>query len=207
MSHSPLITAIAQRLRDVGYRDVATPFKVASVSFEFTCALRGRDGRALDLVILVDTTTGEAGDTEFPRVRRRIEALSRALDVSSSRLVLTVVLAGAATNSDVDGLAEICRVLIVEPIKVDLDGVPEDASARQQLDDRIRLLLPLDIPPREGGSEGGQTAEDTLLARLPASLDQEFVAALLESSRQGEGAVERELGRFISRRMEIKETP
>lgn len=207
MSSSPLIMAVANRLREEGYEDVGTPFKVASVNFEFTWALRGTGGRALDLVILVDTITGEAGDTEFPRLRRRIEALSRALDVSGSRLVLTVVLVGAATGSDIDGLAAICRVLVVEPIKVDLEGVPEDMPARQMLDDRIRLLLPLEIPASAEGDGSDRTAEDTLLAQLPNSLDRAFMKALLESSHQGEAAVERELGRFISKHMELREMP
>jgi hypothetical protein len=56
VSDSPLIKEIADRLRAAGYVDVATPFRVATVSFDFTAALRGRGGRALDLVLLIDTT-------------------------------------------------------------------------------------------------------------------------------------------------------
>jgi hypothetical protein len=59
VSDSPLIQEIADRLRAAGYVDVATPFRVATISFDFTAALRGRGGRALDLVLLIDTTTGD----------------------------------------------------------------------------------------------------------------------------------------------------
>ena len=73
MSDSPLVNAILGRLHEAGYRDLAAPFQVATVEFEFTAALRGSDGRALDLVLVVDTTTGEFGDRDSARVRQRIE--------------------------------------------------------------------------------------------------------------------------------------
>ncbi|MEH2703011.1 MULTISPECIES: hypothetical protein [Rhizobium] len=201
MSSSPLVMALAKRLQAAGYDDVSTPFKVASVNFEFTWVLRGRAGRALDLIIVVDTMTGGAGETDFAIVRRRIEALSRALDISGSRFVLTVVLAGAAASSEIEGLAETCRVLLVEPIEVELDGTPTNKRAARQLDDRIRVLLPLEIPPREEGQGGEQTAEETLQRQLPATLDQAFLKVLLDASREGETVVERELGKFLDAQM------
>jgi hypothetical protein len=100
VSSSPLIQAIQERLRSGGYSDLSTPFKVAGVEFAFTGAMRGRDGRALDLVLLVDTTTGDFGDRDGGRVRQRMEALSRALDVTGSRYVVTVILAGAVLAQD-----------------------------------------------------------------------------------------------------------
>ena len=80
MTSSPLIAAIRQRLNEAGYDDLPTPFRMAGVEFQFTGALRGRHGRALDLVLLVDTTAGSFGDSDGARVRARIQALSRALD-------------------------------------------------------------------------------------------------------------------------------
>ena len=50
MSASLLVQALVQRLRDAGYDSIPTPFRVASVEFDFTAALRGREGRALDSV-------------------------------------------------------------------------------------------------------------------------------------------------------------
>ena len=52
MSASLLVQALVQRLRDAGYDSIPTPFRVASVEFDFTAALRGREGRALDLVLV-----------------------------------------------------------------------------------------------------------------------------------------------------------
>ena len=114
MSGSPLVQAIQERLRAGGYSDLSTPFKVAGVEFAFTGAMRGRDGRALDLVLLVDTTTGDFGDRDGGRVRQRVEALSRALDVTGSRYVVTVILAGAMLSEGIEALSETCRVLQVE---------------------------------------------------------------------------------------------
>ena len=73
MSTSLLVTGLVQRLMSAGYENLTTPFKVASVEFEFTAALRGRGGRSLDLILIVDTVTGEGGDREGARVRERID--------------------------------------------------------------------------------------------------------------------------------------
>jgi hypothetical protein len=50
VSDSPLVQAIQERLRGGGYRDLSTPFKAAGFEFSFTGAMRGRYGRALDMV-------------------------------------------------------------------------------------------------------------------------------------------------------------
>ena len=50
MSQSPLIRVVQERLRVGGYQDFPTPLRVAGVDFEFTAAMRGKDGRALDLI-------------------------------------------------------------------------------------------------------------------------------------------------------------
>ncbi len=83
--------AVIAKLVATGYERQTTPFKIANVTFDFTAALRGPRGRSLDFVLVVDTTEDRRGE----RIRQRIEALSRALDVARSRLVLTTVLAGA----------------------------------------------------------------------------------------------------------------
>src|ERR1019366_6768851 len=114
MSQAPLIRAIQEQLRAGGYQDVATPFRVAGVGFEFTAAMRGQGGRALDLILLIDTTTGDFGDRDADRIRQRVEALSRALDLTESRFVITVILAGAPLLGNLETLAETCRVLYVE---------------------------------------------------------------------------------------------
>jgi hypothetical protein len=193
---SLLVEGLVKRLEAAGYTRLSTPFKVASVDFEFTAALRGRDGRGLDLVLIVDTATGDHGDRVAIRVRQRVEALSRALDITRSRYLMTVILAGASLPDDVDALSGICRVLSVEALSLDGEARPVDTTAAEAMDDHIRVLLPLNLPYRE--EEQGKTPRhDTiseLLAGLPKGLDEPLVRGLVEASSQGEAAVTKALG-------------
>ncbi len=190
MSGSPLLHAIQERLRGAGYSDLPTPFKMAGVEFAFTGAMHGRDGRALDLVLLVDTTTGDFGDRDGGRVRQRVEALSRALDVTGSRYVLTVILAGAALAEGIEVLSETCRVLLVESVALDDQGKPADETAERQLDDRIRVLLPLTLPDPIAETQGGSgPAMEQLVRALPAGTNKALVDAVIAASSAGEQAV------------------
>jgi hypothetical protein len=192
---SLLVHGLVKRLKSAGYTRLSTPFKVASVDFEFTGALRGRDGRALDLVLIIDTATGDHGDRDGARVRQRVEALSRALDITRSRYLLTVILAGASLPDDIDALSETCRVLNVEAASLDGEGRPVDAAAAEAFDDHIRVLLPLNLPHTddEPGAPLGDTISE-LLAVLPKDLDEPLVRGLVEASSQGEAAVTTALG-------------
>jgi hypothetical protein len=199
MSRSPLVHAIQERLRDAGYSDLPTPFKVAGVEFAFTGAMRGREGRALDLVLLIDTTTGDHGDREGGRVLQRIEALSRALDVTGSRYVVTAVLAGAALAEGIEALSETCRVLQVEGARLDDEGKPADEIAKRQLDDRIRVLLPLTLPLPAVETPNGRPAMDQLIRALSASAAADaLVGALINASNNGEQAVTDAIGLAIN---------
>lgn len=190
MNGSPIVLAIQERLRGAGYSDLSTPFKVAGVEFAFTCAMRGRDGRALDLILLVDTTTGDFGDRDGARVRQRVEALSRALDVTGSRYVVTVILAGAVLSEGVEALSETCRVLQVEAASLNADGKPMDEAAERQLDDRIRVLLPLTLPVAAAEPQAGAgPAMDQLIRALPAGTSKALVDAAIAAADGGEEAV------------------
>lgn len=190
MSTAPLIHAIQDRLHRAGYHDLSTPLRVAGVEFAFTGALRGREGRALDLVLLVDTTTGDFGDRDGARVRQRVEALSRALDVTASRYVVTLILAGAALAEGVEALSETCRVLQVENIALDQAGQPADEAAQRQLDDRIRVLLPLTLPVAAMDQETGSgPAMDQLIRALQDETEKAFLDAVVDASASGEAAV------------------
>ncbi|MCP3404805.1 hypothetical protein [Bradyrhizobium sp. CCGB01] len=190
MSTAPLILAIQNRLHRANYHDLSTPLNVAGVEFAFTGAMRGSDGRALDLVLLVDTTTGDFGDRDGARVRQRVEALSRALDVTASRYVVTLILAGAALADGVDALSETCRVLQVESIPLDQAGKPVDEAAERQLDDRIRVLLPLTLPAVPAEPEAGSGhAIDQLVRALQQDGDKAFLDAVVHASAAGEAAV------------------
>jgi hypothetical protein len=190
VSGSPLVQAIQERLRGGGYSDLSTPFKVAGVEFAFTGAMRGRDGRALDLVLLVDTTTGDFGDRNGGRVRQRVEALSRALDVTGSRYAVTVILAGAMLAEGIEALSETCRVLQVEGVALNDEGKPADEIAEHQLDDRIRVLLPLTLPiPLAETQDGSGPAMEQLVRALPAGTTKALVDAVIDASSAGEQAV------------------
>ena len=190
MSGSPVVGAVQERLRDVGYRDLSTPFKVAGVEFAFTGAMRGCAGRALDLVLLIDTTTGDFGDRDGGRVRQKVEALSRALDVTGSRYVVTVILAGAVLAEGIDTLSDTCRVLHVENVKLNDDGKLADENAKLQLDDRIRVLLPLTLPEPLAQTEGGAgPAMDQFVRALPADKNDALVDAVIDASSAGAQAV------------------
>ncbi|MEK9212245.1 hypothetical protein [Sphingomonas sp. 2378] len=184
MTLSPLIAAIRQRLNDAGYDDLPTPFRMAGVEFQFTGALRGRHGRALDLVLLVDTTAGSFGDSDGARVRARIQALSRALDVTASRYVLTVVLAGATLPGDVEALADIARVLHIDTLPVDEAGDPDF----DRLEDSIRVLLPLSIPQAAADEQDG-TAQEQLEKALKKVVDGATINTIMDAAERGDEAV------------------
>lgn len=200
MSQAPLIRAIQQRLQEGGYEDVPTPFRVAGVDFEFTAAMRGQGGRALDLILLIDTTAGDFGDRDAERIRQRVEALSRALDLTESRFVITVILAGAPLSGKIEALSETCRVLHVEGLAIDVAGKPVDEQAKNRLEDRIRLLLPLFLPHPEALENGRSPAVEQLIRNLTSNgVDQELLDVLIEASKDGEAAVTAAIARVIGK--------
>ncbi len=200
MSSSPLVAAIRQRLNEAGYDDLPTPFRMAGVEFQFTGALRGRHGRALDLVLLVDTTAGSFGDSDGARVRARIQALSRALDVTESRYVLTVVLAGATLPGDVEALADTARVLHVDRLPVDQAGSPDVA----RLEDGLRVLLPLSIPQPVADEKDG-TAQDQLEKALRNVVDEATIKTIMDAAERGDAAVTEVIANLIDAALVKKE--
>jgi hypothetical protein len=206
MSQAPLIRAIQEQLRAAGYEDVPTPFRVAGVGFEFTAAMRGQGGRALDLILLIDTTTGDFGDRDADRIRQRVEALSKALDLTESRFVITVILAGAPLLGKIEALSETCRVLYVEGLAIDVAGKPVDERTKNRLEDRIRLLLPLYLP-RPVALEGGRTpAVEQLIRDLTSNgVDRELIEVLMEAAKDGEVAVTAAIAKVIGKTLSSEE--
>ena len=204
MSQSLLVRGLVRRLEQAGFTSLPTPFRAASVEFEFTAALRGSGGRSLDLILIVDTATGDYGDRDAASVRQRIQALSRALDVTGSRFLVTVILAGASLASLVDALSPICRVLTIEEAALEPDGSSSNDAARDTLDDHIRLLLPLDLQLDEL-VEPSQRADPIaeLLEALPSGIDQELLTGLSAASIRGEAAVTRALGKRVGEVLDL----
>ena len=198
MSASPIVGVVKARLRHAKYADLSTPFRIAGVDFSFTAAMRGTEGRALDLVLIFDTTTGDFGDKDAARVRQRVEALSRALDVTGSRYVLTAVLAGATLATGIEPIAEICRVLHVASVSLDAAGQPADELAEVQLDDQIRVLLPLTLPlEATGADDGNGPVMEQLVKALANKADTILVEALIAASGEGEEVVSKAIGAAI----------
>lgn len=203
MTVSPLVATIVARLKDAGYDDLQTPFRIAGVEFQFTAAMRGRDGRALDLVLLVDTTAGDFGDSSAVRVRDRVQALSHALDVTGSRYVVTAILAGAVLSAEIESLAETCRVLHVDTVDLDATGALGGQAAMGRLEDRIGVLLPLLIPREHTGAEKG-SAWEQLTRTLPDQADAGMMKALMAASELSEQAVTETIGRLIDDTLGLK---
>jgi hypothetical protein len=122
------------------------------------------------------------------RTRQRLEALSRALDVADSHLVLTAVLAGAALPpTTVEAIAKGCRVLLVTD---DPRAAPVAAreAAQLEFEDRLRVLLPLQL------GDNIEIATDPLasvLRQLPSDKLRTFATPFLKLSERGEKAVAR----------------
>jgi hypothetical protein len=207
MTGSLLVRGLVKRLEAAGYQSLGTPFRVASVDFEFTAALLGTAGRGLDLILIVDTATGDYGDRDAAKVRQRVEALSRALDITGSRYVLTVILAGASLQGDIEVLSATCRVLTIEHAALDGAGQPVGDAAAEILDDHIRVLLPLDLRGDDAGEalQGDPIAE--LLSVLPKAVDSELVRAITEASMNGEEAVTKALGTRLEEVLSEDENP
>lgn len=194
MNESPIVSALVRRLERAGYVRLASPLRFASVDFEFTAALRGAGARALDLVIIVNAATGPHEDTDPASVRHRIETLSRALDLTSSRLTLTLLLVGATLGSTMKQLAETCRVLHVPAFAPGEDGGIPEVHA-EALDDQIRILLPLELPaapPDEALSILG--ALERLAAQLPEDTDPVLLHDVVQGSLRGNDGVQAALG-------------
>lgn len=200
MNTSPVLNAVQNRLLGNGYTILPTPFKVAGVEFKFSSVMRGSGGRALDLVLLIDTTTGDFGERDGSSVTQRIEGLSRALDVTGSRYVVTAILGGATLVGGIVPLSEICRVLLVDRIELGDDGKPANKVAELKLDDSIRVLLPLNLPTITAKVIGEEMSAIEQLKRALAPETTDFTFdSVFEASRDSDHAVTHEMARLIDR--------
>ncbi len=169
--------------------------------------MRGTKGHALDLVLLVDTTAGDSEIVMAPASGSVSRPSVRALDITESRFLITAILAGAPLLESVDALTETCRVLYVEGLAIDASGKPVDAVTKNVLEDRIRLLLPLDLPPVVS-LEGGSLAVEQLIQSLTTGTVQEdLLQAVIEASASGESAVTNAIAKKIGEILEPEEQP
>lgn len=206
MTMSGLAQAVETRLRAAGYEPLRSPFKIASISFDFTAALRGTRGRSLDLVIIVDSSLGSLSDRSMRRTRERVEALNRALDVSESRYtVTTLLLDGPSDDPDVHAMTLWCRVLSVNDVALDGRNAPADDSARLRLDDQLRVLLPLDLPSNPPPDSTAANPLARLRDRLRATADPLLLDSLAHAAQRGPSAVTSALGRVLGDALAVRE--
>jgi hypothetical protein len=168
-------------LGGAGYAALDQPITVGGIPFEFGATLAAKT--SLDLVVVIDTM---ADDED--RIRRRVEGLSRALDLVRSRRPLTVILVGPPPGrAFTHALARVSRVLVV--------GTPTGADAEDELVDVLAVLLPLELSTQHDGTpESWAGVREELLA---AHSDTD-TAAVLEASEAGADAVREALTRILA---------
>jgi hypothetical protein len=165
-----------------GYRELPRPFKVGSITFEFTHALVAGD-RANDLVIVIDVK----GDTADDAVTRKVLALTRALDVMHSKRPVTAVLTSGQPRSEtIQSISKVCRVLPV--------GAPGGPDAADAVRDWLSVLLPLAEP---AGVDTLLDWEGDLRKVAPNVAKGTLMDALIGAAPQGKKAVEGVLAKAV----------
>lgn len=176
------IERIVGLLKEAGYQPLKTPLMVAKIPFEFAAVLGGA-GRSLDLILVIDTVE-ESGD----RIRQKVEAIGRALDVLGSRRPLTAVLVGPRPRSSIlEAVGRVCRVLAV--------GTQSETQSDQSLIDWLAVLLPLSLPQL---TDSVADSLGELERHLPDEIGSAAFARLIEAASGGSESVERELARIVS---------
>jgi hypothetical protein len=167
VSVSQPVERVVTLLCEASYERLPQPVAVAGIPFEFSAVLAASS--SLDLVVVVDSVT----ETDVANIRRRVEGLSRALDLVDSRRPLTVVLIGPEPVLELQlALSRVARVLFA--------GVP---SGERELREAIAVLLPLDVVTVADMPESWRSARDKLLVGHPHAAD------LLEAAKVGSDAV------------------
>jgi hypothetical protein len=166
VSASQPVERLVALLSEAGYERLPQQIEVAAIPFEFSAVLAGSS--SLDLVVVIDTVA----DTDAAEIRRRVDGLTRALDLVQSRRPLTVILVGPEPSQDLQlALSRVARVLVVGPY-----GERETRQA-------IAVLLPLEIVTVTEMPESWRSARERLLAGHPDA------AALVEAAQFGAEAV------------------
>jgi hypothetical protein len=171
---TPLAEEVVSVLLRAGYRDLRLPLTVASIPFDFTAALVGTE-RSSDLLVVLDTVD----EKEEFLLRRKVEGLSRALDVAGSKRPLTAILVGPSPRMGIlDMLGRVCRVLLVSS--------PSEARANW-INDALAVLLPLRLPLLE---EPPTDPIADLNTRISAGIEKPVLDALIAATRRGAVSVE-----------------
>lgn len=180
------IETILSLLDNGGYRLLRQPVTVAGIPFEFTAVLVAED-RAFDIVVVADTV-----EETNRRLRQRLEAVARALDVVGSRRTLTLVTVGPPPGQkDLESLSRVARVLVTQP---------------QGLRDSLAVLLPLDTSLKTSASVDPFQQVEAWVASSEHGSDLE---GLLEAAAFGKESVTAALSRYLAKPLEpvLSEAP
>jgi hypothetical protein len=176
------LNRIVSLLEKSGYRVLDSPLAVGSARFDFAVALVGTEHRP-DLIVVIDSVE----ETEI-RIRQKLEALSRALDLAGSRRPLTAILVGPRPSQPtLEAIARVCRVLPV--------GTVSGSDANQTIHDWLAVLLPIELPSATG-SLADSLSE--LARHAPEVIGQPLASELISAANSGADAVRDLLRTWIS---------
>jgi hypothetical protein len=181
MTGDESVKRVLDLLTTTGYRvlEQEKPVMVASVPFEFDALLVGSE-RANDLIVVIDTLIEPE-----PRIRQKVQGLSRALDVVGSRRPLTVILVGPSPPpGTLEALGKVSRVLMVDVL-----------STTEALSDALGILLPLHLPDT---TEAVMDPLGELRNRTPATPEKETLAVVYEAAPDGTEAVSEALRALLA---------
>jgi hypothetical protein len=160
-------------LEDAEYSVVPVPFVVGGIPFTFSALVVGM-GRAIDIIAVEDLAVEQES-----RLRQKIDALARVLDVLESTRSLTVVTVGPSLGSEAaSAIGRVARVLAVEP-----GSPPEDALA---------VLLPLTLPAAADLQAEPFEEVATWSAKASVSLE-----PIVTAAEKGADAVTRALAKIV----------
>lgn len=173
MTRSRPVERVVAALVEGGYGEAPDAITISTLVFEFDAVLVDQRNSA-DLVLVVDLIE----NPDERSLRRRIEAVGRALDMAESRRSLSLALVGPDPSEiTLSELSRVCRVFRV--------GTPTGPDADKSVRAALAVLLPLNV------------AEDEIASVRPLDLiKSEFSASsaidlkfLVDASVRGEDAV------------------
>lgn len=162
---------VSKILEESRFKKLQVPFSLSGISFSFPAAFLGQQ-RSNDLVLILDTNFESES-----RISRRVQGLTRALDLAGSRKPLTTVVLGKnAEASFLESLSYLSRV------------IPLQGASFQEAKNRLAILLPLEIP------QPNNTITEPLTELLSELEDfEEPLRALAQRATEGSASVREHL--------------
>ena len=189
------VDKVIDLLVDAGFRRLPTPLAIAGFKFDVPGALVGTDKQP-DLIVVTDTAfdTGE-------RIKNKIEAIARALDVVQSKRPLTAVLTGPRPSTHIlDSISKVCRVLPVGALSEADVVAMGDADQEAGLRNWLAVLLPLKLPQT---TDATADPIDELVGRLDGKT--QFVADMLTAAQYDAERVDETFVGLISEALRSEE--